>query len=71
MHQMSANVVFFSTPIPKIYAEVMAFICIGPTMLTESDSKRAPLFVRRNKVAEALEWLRLNHVYYNAEGTGI
>jgi len=41
---MSANAVFFSTPMPKIYAslppkceeleEVMAFIFIGPTMPT-------------------------------------
>jgi hypothetical protein len=64
MHQMCANVVFFSTPMPKIYAcmppkceeleEAMAFIYIGPTMLTERDSKRTPLLVRRNKVAEAL-----------------
>jgi len=74
MHKMSANAVFFSTPMPKIYAslppkceeleEVMAFIFIGPTMPTDKDFKCTPLLVRRNKVAGALEWLKLNHVDY-------
>jgi hypothetical protein len=74
MHKLSANAVFFSTPMPKVYAclppkrkeleEVMAFIYIGPTMPTEKEFKRTPLLVRRNKIAEALEWLKLNHIDY-------
>jgi hypothetical protein len=74
MHKLSANAVFFSTPMPKIYTclppkreeleEVMAFIYIGPTMPTDKEFKRTPLLVRRNKVAEALEWLKLNHADY-------
>jgi len=74
MHKLSANAVFFSTPMPKIYKvlppslseldEVLAFVYLGPTQPTEKEFKRTPLLVHRNKVALALEWLKLNHIDY-------
>ncbi|KAA1479919.1 hypothetical protein DENSPDRAFT_757329, partial [Dentipellis sp. KUC8613] len=73
--KMKANAVFFSTPTPKILAalppkledldEVLAIIFIGTIKPTESEFRRTPLLVRRNKVAEALEWLKLNHIDYS------
>jgi len=44
--------------------EVLAFIFTGPCQPTEDDFRRIPLLVRRNKVAKALEWLKLNHQDY-------
>ena len=74
MSKMKANVVSHSLPMPKIYSalppakeeldEVLAFMYIGPNVPTYRDYKRTPMLVRRNKVAEALEWLKLNHSDY-------
>ena len=74
MHKMRANAITFANPIPKIYNilpppleemdEVLAFIYTGPCKPTKSDFERTPLLVRRNKVAAALEWLKLNHSDY-------
>ena len=74
MHKMKANVIAFENPMPKIYErlpppaedldEVLAFIYTGPCRPTPEDIERTPLLVRRNKVGEALEWLKLNHVDY-------
>jgi len=71
MHKLSANAVFFSTPMPKFYKalppslpeldEVLAFVYLGPTCPTEKKFKWIPLLVCRNK---ALEWLKLNHIDY-------
>jgi hypothetical protein len=74
MHKMKANVIMFENPMPKIYQrlpppvedldEVLAFIYTGPCQPTPADMERTPLLVRRRKVGEALEWLRLNHIDY-------
>ena len=74
MSKMRANVVSHSLPMPKIYSvlpppkdeldEVLAFIYLGPNVPTEKDYRRTPMLVRRNKVAAALEWLKLNHIDY-------
>jgi len=74
MHKMIANAVMFEHPMQKIYSvlpppieemdEVLAFIFTGPCQPTEDDFRRIPLLVRRNKVAKALEWLKLNHRDY-------
>jgi hypothetical protein len=74
MHKMIANAVTFEHPMQKIYTvlpppieemdEVLAFIFTGPCQPTEDDFHRIPLLVRRNKVAKALEWLKLNHQDY-------
>ncbi|KAI0703149.1 hypothetical protein C8Q76DRAFT_771529 [Earliella scabrosa] len=74
MSKMKANVVTHSLPMPKIYQalppsreeldEVLAFLYIGPNVPTEKEYKRTPMLVRRNKVAKALEWLKLNHADY-------
>ncbi|KAF8232128.1 hypothetical protein L208DRAFT_1032704, partial [Tricholoma matsutake] len=44
--------------------EVLAVLFTGPCRPTEKDFKRTPLLVRRNHVARALEWLKLNHADY-------
>ncbi|KAI0741496.1 hypothetical protein C8Q80DRAFT_1109884, partial [Daedaleopsis nitida] len=74
MSKMKANVVSHSLPMPKIYRvlpparedldEVLAFIYIGPNVPTHKEFKRTPMLVHRNKVKEALEWLKLNHSDY-------
>ena len=71
---MHANAIVFSNPTPKIYDilpppvdgldEVLAFIYTGPCQPTMEDFKRTPLLVRRNKVATALNWLKVNHLDY-------
>ena len=78
MHKMIANAIVFENPTPKIYDilppsldeldEVLAFIYTGPCSPTKSDLEWTPLLVRRNKVANALNWLKLNHIdYYDLE----
>ncbi|KAJ6549431.1 hypothetical protein DFH09DRAFT_855976, partial [Mycena vulgaris] len=72
--KMIANVIMFSNPTLKVYKElppskteledVLAFIFTGPVQPTFEDFKRTPMLVRRNRVADALEWLRLNHTDY-------
>ncbi|KAH9480490.1 hypothetical protein JR316_0006375 [Psilocybe cubensis] len=72
--KMTANVIMYSNPTLKVYHElppskpeldeVLAFIFTGPTQPTEEEFKRSPMLVRRNKVADALEWLKLNHKDY-------
>ncbi len=44
--------------------EVLAFMYIGLNVPTQKEFQRTPLLVRRNKVAMALEWLKLNHADY-------
>ncbi|KDR72196.1 hypothetical protein GALMADRAFT_74100, partial [Galerina marginata CBS 339.88] len=72
--KMIANVVMLNNPIPQIYKvlppprseldEVLAFVYLGSTAPTPDDFARTPLLVRRNKVANALNWLKLNHRGY-------
>ncbi|KIM34734.1 hypothetical protein M413DRAFT_80124, partial [Hebeloma cylindrosporum] len=72
--KMIANAIMFTNPTVKVYktlppsrqelSEVLAVVFIGPANPTEEDFKRTPMFVRRNKVADALEWLKLNHSDY-------
>lgn len=74
MRKMRANAVAHMVPIPKVYAalppskdeldEVLAFLYIGPTPPTDKEYRRTPLLVRKKKVIEALEWLKLNHCDY-------
>ncbi|PPQ81451.1 hypothetical protein CVT26_007746 [Gymnopilus dilepis] len=72
--KMMANVIMFSNPTPLIYNvlpppkdeldEVLAFVYTGSSMPTEDEKTRTPLLVRRNTVARALDWLKLNHSDY-------
>ncbi|KAF5318887.1 hypothetical protein D9611_014722 [Ephemerocybe angulata] len=72
--KMIANVIMFSTPTVKVFHklppsreeldEVLAFMFVSPNRPGDKEYKRTPLIVRRNKVAKALEWLRLNHADY-------
>jgi hypothetical protein len=77
-HKMTANAISFANPTPIVYDvlppskdkldEILAFIYTGPCKPTPKDFERTPLLVRRNKVANALEWLKLNHCdYYDLE----
>ena len=60
----------FESPVPKVYHrlpppveeldEVLAVLFTGPCKPTEKEFQRTPLLVRRNQVALALEWLKLN-----------
>ena len=77
-HKMTANAISFANPTPIVYDtlpppkdeldEILAFIYTGPCKPTPKDFERTPLLVRRNKVSNALEWLKLNHCdYYDLE----
>ncbi|KAJ7128340.1 hypothetical protein C8R44DRAFT_567373, partial [Mycena epipterygia] len=71
---MSANAIMFAAPIVKVYnvlppsaddiSEVLAFVFIGPARPSDEDYVRTPMLVRRHKVQDALEWLKLNHSDY-------
>jgi hypothetical protein len=73
-HKMTANAISFANPTPIVYDvlpppkdeldEILAFIYTGPCKPTPKDFERTPLLVRRNKVGNALEWLKLNHCDY-------
>ena len=73
LYKMRANAVSHAIPMTKVYNilppkredldDVLAFIYIGPTAPTPKEYKRTPFLVRRNKVAAALEWLKLNHLF--------
>ena len=75
MHKMKANAILYQTPMPKIYDilpphcteldDVLAVIYTGPCKPTNEDFKRTPFLIRRNKVAAALNWLKLNHADYS------
>jgi hypothetical protein len=74
LRKMASHVIAFKSPVPKIYHklpppieeldEVLAILFTGPCEPTEKEFQRTPLLVRRNHVAKALEWLKLNHSDY-------
>ena len=74
MCKMTANVVAFESPTPKIYTvlppprddidDVLAILFTGPSKPTSEDFARTPFLVRRNAVINALNWLKLNHADY-------
>ncbi|KAJ2919825.1 hypothetical protein MD484_g593, partial [Candolleomyces efflorescens] len=73
--KLTANAIAFSMPTVKVYQhlpprkeemqEVLAFIFTGVNPPTDADLARTPMLVRRNAVADALEWLKLNHSDYS------
>ena len=73
-YKMRANAISFTNPVPKIYDmlppsiseldEVLACIFTGPCQPTKADIERTPWLVPRNRVADALNWLKLNHYDY-------
>ena len=74
MRKMKANIIAFESPVPKIYNilpppredldDVLAILFTGPCKPTQEQINRTPFLVRRNYVAKALKWLKLNHVDY-------
>lgn len=73
--KMMANAISFPLPTAKVYQllpprreeldDVLAFIFSGVNAPTEEDLGRTPMLVRRNAVADALDWLKLNHCDYS------
>lgn len=74
LSKMKAHVIAFQAPVEKVYDmlpppsedldDVLAILFTGNCHPTEADLKRTPLLVRRNVVAAALDWLKLNHSDY-------
>ena len=74
LRKMTSHVIAFESPVPKVYRrlpppmedldDVLAVLFTGPCKPTEKDFQRTPLLVRRKKVVQALEWLKLNHADY-------
>ena len=72
--KMIANWIMFATPAARVYdvlppswddlSEVLACVFIGSSPPTEADYEQMPMLVRRNKVKDALQWLKLNHSDY-------
>ncbi|KZS86368.1 hypothetical protein SISNIDRAFT_421010, partial [Sistotremastrum niveocremeum HHB9708] len=75
LYKLRANAILFPNPVAEIcdvlpppradIEEILAFVFTGPSQPTEIDLQRCPLLVRRNKVADALAWLKLNHIEYD------
>ncbi|KAJ7938557.1 hypothetical protein B0H13DRAFT_2226302 [Mycena leptocephala] len=71
---MTANAIMFATPVVKVYntlplsqnevSEVLAFVFLGSAKPTDEDFVRTPMLVRRQRVKDALDWLKLNHRDY-------
>jgi len=74
LRKMTSHVIAFESPVPKVYhhlpppvedlEEILAILFTGPCLPTDKDYQRTPLLVRRLYVACALEWLKLNNIYY-------
>ncbi|KAJ7152413.1 hypothetical protein C8R46DRAFT_913087, partial [Mycena filopes] len=72
--RMSANAIMFSQPVLSVLNslppsraemnEILAFVFMGSAAPTQEDFDRTPMLVRRKKVLDALEWLKLNHEGY-------
>lgn len=43
---------------------MLAFLYLGPNQPTSKEYKRTPMLVQRDKVADGLEWLKLNYIDY-------
>jgi hypothetical protein len=74
LRKMVSHVIAFESPVPKVYNilpppmedldDVLAVLFTGPCKPSEEDIRRTPLLVRWKEVADALEWLKLNHKDY-------
>ncbi|KAJ7132918.1 PIF1-like helicase-domain-containing protein [Mycena filopes] len=42
--------------------KILAFVFTGSAAPTQEDFERTPMLVRKQKVVDALEWLKLNHI---------
>ncbi|KAJ7435552.1 hypothetical protein FB451DRAFT_1344754 [Mycena latifolia] len=73
--KLSANAIMFSTPVVQIYealplsrdqlSEVLACVFLGSARPMDEEFLRTPMLVRRDRVKEALHWLKLNHRDYD------
>ncbi|KAF8228309.1 hypothetical protein L208DRAFT_1292353 [Tricholoma matsutake] len=71
---MASHVIIFESPVPKVYHyipppmedldEVLAVLFTDTCKPTEKEYQCTLLLVRRKQVADALEWLKLNHSDY-------
>ncbi|KAJ3520697.1 hypothetical protein NMY22_g12638 [Coprinellus aureogranulatus] len=72
--KMVANVIAFEHPTKKIHerlpisrdelSEVLSVLYNGAEPPSDEDLRRTPVLVRRDKVRNALEWLKINHRDY-------
>ncbi|TFK58008.1 hypothetical protein BDN72DRAFT_782628, partial [Pluteus cervinus] len=72
--KMISHAIAFEAPTARLYQElpppredmddVLAILFTGPAQPTDEDFARTPLLVRRNKVIQALKWLKINHKDY-------
>ncbi|EKM74059.1 hypothetical protein AGABI1DRAFT_48663, partial [Agaricus bisporus var. burnettii JB137-S8] len=66
--------IMFQSPTAQVYtvlppsretlSEVLAYVFIEHAKPTVEDFKKTPMLVRKRKIREALEWLKLNHIDY-------
>lgn len=76
--KLVANAIMFATPIRRVYSvlppsrdelsEVLVFVFLGSAKPTEDDFVHTPMFVRRQRVTDALDWLKLHHRDYHSLG---
>jgi len=74
LRKMTSHVIAFESPVPKVYhrlpppvedlEEILAILFTGPYLPMDKDYQHTPLLVRHSYVARALEWLKLNNIYY-------
>jgi hypothetical protein len=74
LRKMVSHAIAFESPVSKVYNtlpppiedldEVLAILFTGPCKPTKGEFDRTLLLVRRKAVAQALEWLKLNHSDY-------
>lgn len=75
MGKLQGNIICYPNPFPKLYSalpphrddidELLAIVFTGIARPLDADViKRIPFLVRRNRVRNALEWLRLNNCLY-------
>ena len=75
LYKTKCNIIAFDSPVPQIYEalpppladiqEVFAVLFVRSTPPSEKEKNEPPLYnVRREKVREALDWLKLNHIEY-------
>jgi hypothetical protein len=72
--KLVADTIIFATPVVKMYhtlpptvqeaGNILAVIFMGHSQPTDKEFKKCPMLVHRQKISDALEWLKLNHVDY-------
>jgi hypothetical protein len=74
LKKMTSHVIAFESPVPKVYhhllppvedvEDILAILFTGPYTPIEKDYVCTSVLVRHSFVAHALEWLKVNNIYY-------